>query len=126
MTIRDDRTLQEIQKEFHQKFPFLKIKFYKGTHQQGEGSPVQEKLDSSMTIGEARTLHSSGDLSINANQKISTLEQGFLEKFGLNAQVFRKSGNLWLQSSKTDHWILSEANRKGEHSSQAYEEKYGV
>ena len=124
MIIQDIKTLMEVQKEFSQKFPFLKIKFYAGTHQAGETSPMQQKLDSQLTIGEARTIHDEGDLSINANQKISTLEQNFMEKFGLNVQVFRKSGNLWLQTSKTDHWTLAEANRKGEHSSIAYEEKY--
>lgn len=124
MIIHDKRTLREVQQEFNQKFPYLRIKFYAGHHDVGEGSPVQEKLDSSLTIGEARTNHSEGDLSVNPNQKISTLEHNFDEKFGLNAQVFRKSGNLWLQTSKTDHWTLAEANRKGQHSEAAYQEKY--
>lgn len=126
MTIQDDRRLKDIQAEFNEKFPFLQVKFFEGKHKPGETSPIQQKLNNELTIGEARTVHSEGDLSINANQKISTLEQNFLEKFGLNVQVFRKSGNLWLQTSKTDHWSLSEANRKGEHSSVAYDEKYNT
>lgn len=125
MTIQDKRTLKETQKEFNQKFPFLQIKFYAEKHNPGETSPVQQKLNNDLTIGEVRTVHSEGDLSVNANQKISTLEKAFLDEFGLNVQVFRKSGNLWLQTSKTDHWTLGEANRKGEHSQAAYEEKYG-
>ena len=125
MTIHDMRTLKDIQQAFHEKFPYLQIQFFATQHQTGEASPMHGKLDSSKTIGEVRTVHSRGDLSINANQKISTLEKNFAEQFGLNVQVFRKSGNLWLQTSKTDHWTLAEANRKGEHSEAAYEEKYG-
>lgn len=125
MTIQDNRTLKETQKEFNAKFPFLQIKFYAEKHKSGETSPVQQKLNDDLTIGEVRTIHSEGELSINANQKISTLENNFLEQFGLNVQVFRKSGNLWLQTSKTDHWTLGEANTKGEHSEAAYREMHG-
>lgn len=123
MTIQNQKTLSEIQWEFNEKFPFLQLKFYVAGHNVGAHSPNYLPLDSSKSIGEVRTVHSEGDLSINPNQKISTLEQHFAAQFGLNVQVFRMSGNIWLQTTTTDNWTLAQANRKGEHSVAAYNEK---
>lgn len=124
MVISDDKTLKDIQREFNDKFPYLKIEFYKTHHEPGEGSPTQERLDSEMTIGEARQSHEEGDLRVQSNMKVSTLEQNFSEKYGLHVQVFRKSGNLWMQTTSTDEWTLNEQNRKGGSSERAYQEKY--
>jgi hypothetical protein len=54
---------------------------------------------------------------------VAELERLFVENFGLNAQVFRRSGTLWLQTSATDNWTLAEQNRKGGHSEQLAREK---
>lgn len=62
------------------------------------------------TIGEVRNKHNSGEVSIHGNQKVSTLESNFHDTFGLNVQVFRKSANLWLQTTVTDEWTLSQQN----------------
>jgi hypothetical protein len=108
MTISDDKTLKQVQSEFSGKFPNLKIEFYKDTHQAGEGSPARAMLDAEKTIAQ-----SEGDLSIDGHKLVKTLESDFLEKYGLNVQVFRKSGDLWLQTTSTDEWTLADQNRRG-------------
>ena len=35
MYITDTKTLREVKMEFQDKFPFLKIEFYRGTHAEG-------------------------------------------------------------------------------------------
>lgn len=124
MIITDDKKLIDIQREFNQKFPYLKIEFYSGHHDPGEGSPLGERLDAQLTIGEVRTAHAEGSMRVDARMKVSTFEQSFDENYGLNVQVFRKSGNLWMQTTSTDSWTLEAQNRKGGHSEQAYKEKY--
>jgi hypothetical protein len=124
MLISDDKKLIDIQREFNEKFPYLKIEFYSGQHRPGEGSPVDERLDSQKTIGEVRTIDEEGDMRISGRMKVGTFEQKFLEKYGLNVQVFRKSGNLWIQTTSTDSWSLNQQNRKGGSSEQAFKEKY--
>lgn len=116
MLVKDELLIQDLQKTFNLKFPYLKIEFYQKPHHSEGGSPKDEKLDVNQTIGAVRTVHHTGELSIHGNQKISTLEQAFQDQYGLFVQVFRKSANLWLQTTKTDHWTLTEANKKGEHS----------
>lgn len=124
MTISDDKTLRDIQKEFNAFFPYLKIEFYKGAHEQGEGSPVEDRLDPNRKLGAVRKIHSLENLTINDDMRVSDFEQMFLRKYGLNVQVFRKSGNLWIQTTSTDYWTLAEQNRKGGASELHYKEKY--
>lgn len=116
MIIKDNKKINEIQAEFNAKFPNLKIEFYKVQHHTGEGTSEKSKLDNNLTIGEIRTIHTSGDLSINGHQKVSTLENNFLTDYGLNIQVFRKSGSLWLQTTSTDNWTLSDQNERSKNS----------
>lgn len=113
MIITDEKKLSDIQEEFRNKFPNLKLEFYRTKHDAGEGNPEQEKLLPEKTIREVRTTHTSGDLSIDGHQKVSTLESNFQEKYGLNVQVFRHSNGIWLQTTATDHWTLAEQNKKG-------------
>ena len=108
--IEDRKTINEIQKEFQSHFPYLKLEFYNAEHKEGKGTLDSMKLNVNTTIGESRTKHNSGEVSIHGNQKVSTLESNFRNFFGLNVQVFRRSANLWLQTTVTDEWTLSEQN----------------
>lgn len=114
MIIKDSKTIKEVQQEFNNKFPFLKIEFYKEAHTTMEGSPDSMKWSSEESIESIRKVHNSGDLSIKDDQKISELETNFLEQYGLNAQVFYKSGSLWLQTTATDEWTLKQQNERAE------------
>ena len=116
MQITNNKTLADIQKEFNAKFPYLKLEFYSQAHKTKAGSPENLKLNPQHTIDEARTKHTLGDLSINGHLKVSTLENTFHEKYGLNVQVFRRSGNIWLQTTATDDWTLADQNKKGKES----------
>jgi hypothetical protein len=123
MLIDDHKKIMDLQVEFHQKFPYLKLEFYSGEHKVGETSPAKTHLDGALLLKNVRTIHAEGDLYIRENMSVSELEQLFLTKYGLNAQVFRRSGNLWLQTSATDHWTLAEQDRKGGHSEELFESK---
>lgn len=113
MQISDNKTIQEIQQEFSEKFENLKLEFYSSAHAATEGSPPDQQIDPSKTIGEIRTIHKEGDVSINGHLKVRTLEEQFAENYGLNVQVFRRSGDIWLQTTSTDDWTLSDQNRRG-------------
>ena len=113
MIISDDKTLREIQVAFSEKFPSLKIEFYAEAHNVGEGSPARALLDVDQTLASVRSVHTSGDLSIDGHKLVKTLERDFLEKYGLNVQVFRKSGDVWLQTTSTDDWSLADQNNRG-------------
>ena len=116
MVITDSKKLIEVKREFSKKFPYLKLEFYAKHHEEGEGSEAKLLIDDEHTIGFARATHQEGDLSIDEHLKVGIFERMFFEKYGLNAQVFRKSGSIWLQTIKTDEWTLAEQNIRGERS----------
>lgn len=114
LIITDDFTIEQVQDKFQAHFPYLKIEFFKKPHDEMQGSPKEHLITGNHLLGDIRTSHNAGNISIHGNQKVSTLEEHFGENYGLNVQVFRKSGKTWLETTKTDEWTLSEQNRVGE------------
>jgi len=112
--INDNKQLKEIKVEFNTHFPHLKIEFFSEEHHQGEGSKRKAMYDEELLLKDIRKIHTEGELSIDGHQKTSTFEAHFLEHFGVNVQVFRKSGRIWLQTILTDDWTLSAQEHKGE------------
>lgn len=123
MWIKDDIILRDIQRTFHHMFPGLKIEFFSERHEVGEGSSMKNHLDTTRAIGEVRTKHTEGDLQIEGVMTVRALETHFQDWYGLNVQVFRRSGNLWIQTTATDSWTLDEQNRKGGSSERLFNEK---
>jgi hypothetical protein len=54
---------------------------------------------------------------------VQDLEQLIWDAFGLSVQVFRKSGNLWLETTVTDQWSLAYQNEQGRELSAQFERK---
>ncbi len=119
MIIQDAKTISQIQREFQEKFPGLKIEFYEESHGDHEGSSPATQYSPSQILRSIRKQHTEGDLVIQPDMTIGQLEDTFEELFGLHVQVFRRSRGLWLQTISTDHWTLEKQNRKGVHSNQA-------
>lgn len=115
ININSNSTLSQIQEAFKSHFPYLKLAFFKTT--QG-GTQIFNKAhlisDQSASIKSISVSDTQGSLSINGHLKVSTLEQHFMEQFGIPVQVFRKSGTAWLQTNTSDNETLTEQNAKGE------------
>jgi hypothetical protein len=114
ITINDRRKIHAIQEEFTATFPYLKLEFFSKPHTAGGGTAKKLMKQSSKTLGECRTVHKSGSISITPQMTVTDLENNFRDVYGLGVQVFRKSGNLWLETTVTDSWTLEEQNRQGE------------
>lgn len=111
--IDDTRLISELQEEFSNAFPFLKIEFFKKPHEVGAVSAKEDMLQADTTLGEWRTVHSEGDFKLTKDSTVAEVETGFQERFGLSVQVFRKSNQVWLETSATDSWTLAEQNEQG-------------
>ena len=123
ITINGTSTLSQIQEAFKSHYPYLKLAFFKTTH---GGSQIFNKAhlisDQMATIKSLSTVDTQESLSINGHLKVSTLEQHFMEQFGIPVQVFRKSGSAWLQTNTSDNETLAEQNGKGQLTSTANNE----
>src|SRR6478735_1334011 len=112
----DDRSkLCEIQETFTAHFPFLKLVFY-GYEPDPKKVFSKENIitDTNKTLREIRHVHLIGEVSINGHQKVFTLEENFKKNYGVNVQVFRKSGDAWLCTTTTDTYTLTQQNILGQ------------
>ena len=114
ITINDHRKIFAIQEEFNNVFPYLKLEFFSKPHKSGGESAKKFVKHHSKTLGECRTIHSNGEITISPNMTVTELEQSFGDVYGLGVQVFRQSGKVWLETTVTDGWTLEEQNRQGE------------
>jgi hypothetical protein len=67
-----------------------------------------------MTIGSIREVAYDGYIQIEPNMTAMQVENAFGDTFGLNVQIFRKSGSNWLMTHSSDLWTLEEQDKKAE------------
>ncbi|MBO9562657.1 MAG: hypothetical protein J7621_07780 [Niastella sp.] len=110
--INSKSQISDIQHDFNQLFPFLKIELFKYKHGYQEASSRQIKLPSNLYIGELAALIPK-EIDVTENMTVQQFEKLFEAKLGLNIQVFRKSGSIWLETTMTDSWTLKQQNEHG-------------
>ena len=100
----------EIKDKFHDAFPFLKIEFFRKVHKNLQGSFKKDliKNDFNIKINEKNV-----ELIFDEDMLVSELEKQFNDKLQLSAQVFRKAGKSWLETTFTDSWSLRKQNLEG-------------
>ncbi len=114
MQISNDKAVHELIAEFNQVFPFLKIEFYSVSYLPSKLFSNDKLIRHSASIAQCRKSNQEGDLVLSPQQTVAQLEQELWTGFGLSAQVFRKSGSLWIETSLTDSWTLKQQNLEGE------------
>lgn len=111
--IAPDRLISDIQKEFNKMFPFLKIEFFNNRSFSRSGFSAQQIISQNRKIGDTQLAIKDGNIEIAEQMKVNELENIFKDQFSLAAQVFRKSGNIWLETTMTDNWTLQQQNNHG-------------
>lgn len=111
--ISEEAIVGDIQKRFREFYPYLKLAFYRNPHTEGKCSPKEELVAPEMPIDKIRMIHNSGWIDISGYRMAAAVEHDFSREFGLNVQILRKSGGLWLETTGTDSWTLEELNRAG-------------
>lgn len=108
-TVKAGTQISLIKKEFNKHFPYLKLEFFKT-----KPSLQSENFKKDILLVDFKLYKSDSELAIVPEMPVATLEQQFFEKFGVWAQVFRKSGQSWLETTMTDDWTLARQNQEGE------------
>ena len=114
LSINGDRLVKDVQQDFSSTYPYLKLEFIRtnGIHKEQARKENQIKHEQQLRLAKGRDIHK-GDLLIEETMSVAELEKAFKDKFGLIAQVFRRSGNIWLETSITDSWSLKHQNELG-------------
>lgn len=109
--------IENVKSDFNNMFPFLKIEFFKTPHDPGEPSSKNDMIDKNIYFGDIKALIKEGIISIDPDDKVSTVEKSFQQQFSLAVQIFRKQKEVWIETTKTVHLTLAEQNEKGKLSS---------
>ncbi len=107
MQITKETHLFNIQLRFQERFPLLKIEFFKSHHDKLQLSPLTDEVMLDLTVGELNADLVEGELLLYGSEATGDFEARLESMFGLHIQVYRKSGINWLQTSNTDEWSLT-------------------
>jgi hypothetical protein len=110
--INDKITIRELQRQFNSEFPYLKIEFF-DIPPTRNGLPKSRMYPNHRTLGTCRKQHNEETMQIFPDDPVEKIELAFWEKFGLSTEVFRKSGNLWIETTLSDSWTLKRQNDEG-------------
>lgn len=113
LMINNRSTIDSLKGDFNEVYPFLKIEFFKQATIKGKGNSKKNMYPHNEKINSIRRNPSTGKISLSGNLTVNELENIFENKLGLHAQVFRKSGNVWLETTSTDDWTLEQQNEEG-------------
>lgn len=114
IVINDALSIREIQELFSARYPFLKIEFFSKEHSKHSGSKKELMIPANQILKDCRSIHNKGNLEIHPSTTVMDLEQEFQNTFGLSTQVFRKSGDVWIETTVTDDWTLAKQNEEAE------------
>lgn len=100
--------LRAIEKEFNSIYTYLKIEFPKTAF---------EPRDNGNEASEGETIRAHDLLHDNAGMDdgmtVRELEAALLALVAMPVQVFRKSGNTWIETKMTRDWTLKQQNDRG-------------
>ncbi len=105
-----DIKVKTLKQEFSALFPYLKIELFRYRHSQGEASGLEQVAPDKLKLYEVTGALKEGDVSIEPSMKVSEFEQMMQDNFGLPVQVFRKAGDIWLETVQTDNLSLEKQN----------------
>ncbi len=107
------RLISEVQKDFNTLFPFLKLEFFRNRNYVEPDYSAQSIIPHNRKIAEGQSAITDGQIDITPQMKVIELENILNKDFSLAVQVFRRSGNLWLETTMTDNWTLEQQNEHG-------------
>ena len=92
----DGQTIGAIQKQFTNHYPFLKIDFFKELEL--NGIRVVKKLEPHYMLYRIKA----SLIDMSAARTVADTKKDFREATGLLSRVYRKSGEVWIETSLTD------------------------
>lgn len=102
--------LSSLKREFNSVFPYLRLELY--YLKPGTGR-IPIRVPDEKELAELRRNNAAEVPVIRKGMTVAELEELFLNNYGLEAQIYRQSGKLWLETTLTNSWTLSQQNMEG-------------
>jgi len=113
IAIKDTRTVSDVKHEFNKQYPYLKIEFLNLSDLSKMKFNKPGIYSDERKLGSCRKIHNEGNVHIESNVTVAEMEQEFKNRFGLDVELFRKSGRLWIEANLTSAWTLERQNMEG-------------
>lgn len=117
LIIHPEDSIKKVQKEIQKEYPNIKIEFFSKEHKKGKITNVKFQYFNKDITMESIGLHKKMELDLNDDTVIWDIEKKFEHLGNLHVQVFRRGGEVWLETTKSDNWTLSKANNLEDFSS---------
>src|ERR1043166_9571279 len=98
--IDGETRIRYLQQTFNAEYPYLKIDFLKDGSAK-KISQKSEKVSPDEQVKRVGKTNGTHQLTMNKQRTVAQLKKDLKELFGLTAEVFRKSGNVWIETSLT-------------------------
>ena len=113
--ISNNLMVEDVQDHFSECFPWLKIEFYNMPHRSKKGSDEKDIVDPKTTVSDVTRNQKVGTLVIKSSDTVGHVERVLKSVFGLNAQIFRRENNCWIQTTTSDKYSLTEQKEFCDH-----------
>lgn len=103
-------SIGDLKKQFAACFPNLKLEFFEEEHRQGQSSNMNKRLVNDTLLSLITDIATLKHFQFEPTTTVAEFEQGLQNEFELSVQVFRRSGNVWLETIQTDNLTLEKQN----------------
>jgi hypothetical protein len=110
LRIYKNTSAREAKEQFRKFFPFLKLEFFAYYHQRGEESHINKEAFNGTYLSETSDFFKEGVLNFSPSTTVAEFELEFQVELGLVAKIYRKTGDLWVDTSQTSHLTLGKQN----------------
>lgn len=121
MIFSRERTVGDVENDFHRAFPHLKIELFNHGHAEHEGSPIRDRLHPHQPLADLIENEAPIYFPLDSEMKVSDFEKGIWDQFKIGAQVFRHLGDTYVMTTRTDDWTLGLQEAEGEKSFESFD-----
>jgi hypothetical protein len=113
LLIDKETLVEDVKRLFVNNYPFLKIELYKPLQEAKQTHAKKEPLPSNVALSKFFKNINSAVINCGEDITVEALENQF-KNIDLDAEIFRKSGTVWVETSLTDNWTLQQQNAEAE------------
>jgi len=115
-----DRVVEDVQDEFNNAYPYLKLQFLKKDRAQLIiANKARQDDGKRATIGDLDSNMQSCKIEVDDLMTVHDLEKAITACINVPVKILRKSGNIWLETSVTNYWTLARQNEHAKEISSA-------
>jgi len=117
--IEKESNAEEVKKIFATCYPYLKIELYKKLP--GDNGMIAKREPLPLNVSMNQFIQKTGKSIINMDNEVTVAElENQFTNIGMIAEIFRKSGNVWVEASLTSNWTLRQQNMEGKEISEHF------